>query len=366
MLGCLAWSLGFGHWSSRNIAMSQQREIAASPWPHRWAVVLACATFPLVWVGGLVTTTDSGMAVPDWPTTYGYNLFLYPLSTWVAGPWDVFVEHGHRLLGALVGMLTIGLVVVVCRTDQRNWLRWLAVAALLLVIAQGLLGGMRVIFNERSLAMFHGTTGPLFFALTIAMAVFTSRLWQKISPPSQGGVRGGSAAITHSAPICVLAIVTCILVYLQIILGAVLRHVPVDSEPATFALAVRFHLFMAAVVALHIVALVGIVQFRARPFKPLAGLAWTLAGLLVLQLALGAGTWIIKFAAPSWAPAWATLNAFPVAEGGWLQTHVITAHVAIGSLMLATSLALALYAVRHFGSPLAARRAMTGKVEAAV
>ncbi|HEY7710462.1 MAG TPA: cytochrome oxidase assembly protein, partial [Candidatus Entotheonella sp.] len=147
-------------------------------WPHRWAVALACATFPLVWVGGLVTTTDSGMAVPDWPTTYGYNLFLYPLSTWLAGPWDIFVEHGHRLLGAIVGCLTIGLVVSLWRSESRTWLRWLGVAALLLVVSQGVLGGMRVVYDERSLAMFHGTTGPLFFAITVAMTVFTSRRWR--------------------------------------------------------------------------------------------------------------------------------------------------------------------------------------------
>ena len=75
-----------------------------SPWPHRLAVLLVCATFPLIWVGGLVTTYDAGMAVPDWPTTYGYNLFLYPWQTWLAGPWDLFIEHGHRLLGSLGGL----------------------------------------------------------------------------------------------------------------------------------------------------------------------------------------------------------------------------------------------------------------------
>jgi cytochrome c oxidase assembly protein subunit 15 len=81
-----------------------------SPWPHRWAVALACATFPLLWVGGLVTTTDSGMAVPDWPNTYGYNLFLYPWKSWITGPWALFLEHSHRLIGATVGMITISLV----------------------------------------------------------------------------------------------------------------------------------------------------------------------------------------------------------------------------------------------------------------
>ncbi len=78
-----------------------------SRWPHRVAVVLCCATFPLIWIGGLVTTHDAGMAVPDWPNTFGYNLFLYPYSEWFAAPWDLFIEHGHRLLAAAVGMLTI-------------------------------------------------------------------------------------------------------------------------------------------------------------------------------------------------------------------------------------------------------------------
>jgi hypothetical protein len=91
-----------------------------------------------------------------------------------------------------------------------------------------------------------------------------------------------------------------------------------------------------------------------------------LAGLLLLQLALGAVTWIIKFAAPSWAPAWVSPGPSALAEGGWLQTHVITAHVAVGSLLFATSLALAAYAVRHFGSPLGLRRVAISKVEAAL
>ncbi len=66
-------------------------------------MLLVCATFPLIWIGGLVTTYDAGMAVPDWPNTYGYNLFLYPWQTWVSGPWNLFIEHGHRLFGAVVG-----------------------------------------------------------------------------------------------------------------------------------------------------------------------------------------------------------------------------------------------------------------------
>src|ERR1700747_3739654 len=103
--------------------MSTNPPANASPWPHRMAVLLVCATFPLIWVGGLVTTYKAGMAVPDWPNTYGYNLFLYPWQTWLYGPWDLFVEHGHRMLAAAVGIITILLLVVLMRFDPRNWVR---------------------------------------------------------------------------------------------------------------------------------------------------------------------------------------------------------------------------------------------------
>src|SRR5215210_1189742 len=132
---------------------SQQRE---SPWPHRLAMAVASATFPLIFVGGLVTSYDAGMAVPDWPSTYGYNLFLYPWETWFFGPWDLFIEHGHRLFASGVGILTIGLVVIVWLTGARLLLKQLAVAALALVILQGVLGGMRVVWNTTWLAMVHG------------------------------------------------------------------------------------------------------------------------------------------------------------------------------------------------------------------
>ncbi len=328
-----------------------------SPWPHRWAVALACATFPLVWVGGLVTTTDAGMAVPDWPNTYGYNLFLYPWQTWLAGPWDIFVEHGHRMLGAVVGMMTICLLAVIWKTERRLWLRWASVAALGLVIMQGVLGGMRVLLDERTLAMLHGCTGPLFFGLTVTIAIFTSERWRSSESPVISGCGG---------QICILAIVTCILAYLQILLGAVLRHMPVATDPLTFAMAVRFHLFLAAILSLHIFVLVWTVLRRVRCVRPLGGLACTLAGLLALQLVLGGGTWMVRFAAPSWVPEWATLSREAVQDGGWLQTHVITAHVAMGSLLFVTSLALSLYACRLLTLPMTASNASVRPLEAAV
>src|SRR5689334_24375495 len=142
--------------------MNSTTQDRRSPWAHRLVVALALVTFPLIWVGGLVTTYDAGMAVPDWPGTYGYNLLLYPWTTWVAGPWDLFIEHGHRLLGATAGLLTIGFVIAVFALDRRLSMRFLAIGALALVLAQGVLGGGRVLFDARHIALIHGCVGPLF------------------------------------------------------------------------------------------------------------------------------------------------------------------------------------------------------------
>jgi cytochrome c oxidase assembly protein subunit 15 len=312
-------------------------EAVNSPWPHRWAVVLACATFPLLWVGGLVTTTDAGMAVPDWPTTFGYNPFLYPWTTWLLGPWDIFVEHGHRLLGALVGLLTIILLAVLWRHDERAWVRWCGSAALFLVCLQGTLGGMRVRLDERTLAMTHGIVGPLFFAVTIGLVVVTSRTWRQNEFPHMVEVSG---AIRR------LALATCVFVYLQLMLGAVLRHVPVAAEPSTFELAAKLHLAMAAVLTLHVVMLV--LSIVANVQSPLLGrLALGLGGLLFVQILLGAGTWVAKYGVPSWAETIAPIPRSAIVDGGLLQTHIVTAHVAVGSLLFAAAVSIALYAWRQ-------------------
>ena len=304
-----------------------------------------------------MTATDSGMAVPDWPDTYGYNLFLYPWQTWLTGPWDLFIEHGHRLLASSVGMLTIALLVVLLKKDSRRWMKALGFVALALVVFQGVLGGMRVLLNERTLAMLHGCTGPLFFALTVAMAVFTSRRWQSDVPE----VRVASAGNIRR-----LAIVTAVLAYLQIVLGAVLRHVPVDAQPSTFMLAVKSHLFLAAVLTIHVVVLAALVLLRARGIKPLGGLAAALLALILVQIGLGAGTWIVKYSVPAWAAGWIGSLRIAVQEGGAMQTHTITSHVAVGSLILGTCVALALYAQRFLADSTPAAQVVRGRLEAAV
>ncbi len=306
-----------------------------SPWPHRWAVVLCCATFPLIWVGGLVTTYDAGMAVPDWPSTYGYNLFLYPWTTWVFGPFDLLVEHGHRLLGALAGMLTIGLLGSAILSERRKWVIYLCVFALVAVIAQGVLGGMRVLLDKRQLAMIHGCTGPLFFALACSLAVITSRAW-----------REAKAICAADRSMLAASLATFVLAYVQIIFGALLRHVSVDAGPQWFRMAVLFHVLTAIVLTAYILT------FAWRTLGKYRGTGWIthptslLALLIGVQLALGVATWVVKYAWPAQLGVFNFAARYTITANSLTQSLVVTAHVATGSLILATAAVLTVRVAR--------------------
>jgi heme a synthase len=308
-----------------------------SDWPHRWAVALVCATFPLIWVGGLVTTYDAGMAVPYWPNTYGYNLFLYPWQTWIYGPFGLFIEHGHRLLGALSGLLTIGFFASAWWCQRRGLVRWLAVVALAGVIVQGALGGMRVIEDKVQLAKIHGCVGPAFFAFTVAVAVITSRRWKNATGPKN---RAGLGKVER------LAILTTFLAYCQLVLGSQLRHLPAGSDPGDFRVALVFHLAVAAALVAHIFLLAWAVYRNQRDEWSLVRPAMGLVVLVVLEICLGAATWITKYGWPNWIADRSWAADYVVQEGSGLQAWTTTAHVALGSMILATSLLLALRSLR--------------------
>src|ERR1700722_594350 len=123
---------------------------------HWFAVLTAVATFLPLGAGGLVPSHEAGMSVPDWPNSYGYNMFLFPPSKWIGG---IFYEHMHRLWASGVGLLTTILAVWLWLKDARHWMKWLGVAAFLLVVAQGVLGGLRVIWNNDRLGAVHGVVG---------------------------------------------------------------------------------------------------------------------------------------------------------------------------------------------------------------
>jgi cytochrome c oxidase assembly protein subunit 15 len=318
--------------------MTDPSQLRISPWPHRLAVALALVTFPLIWVGGLVTTYDAGMAVPDWPSTYGYNLLLYPWQSWLAAPWDLFIEHGHRLLGALAGLLCLALVAVAYFSDGRRWLRGAAIGALALVILQGVLGGARVLLDARLVALLHGCVGPLFFAYLAALTVMTARSATKADVAMDATGRR-----LVSAPWMMTA-----LAYLQIVLGAMVRHVPLAASPQWFRAALFLHLLMAGWLTFQIMATTVLVvrAWSTSKQNGFLGPAALLCGLVIVQLGLGIGTYIVKYSWPAWMSEYSFAATYVVEEKGLLQSMITTAHVANGSLILFASMVLATRASR--------------------
>jgi cytochrome c oxidase assembly protein subunit 15 len=312
-----------------------------SPWPHRLAIALALVTLPLIGVGGLVTTLDAGMAVPDWPGTYGYNLFLYPLSTWWSGPWDLFVEHGHRLLGALAGILTIGVVIAVWLGDSRRWMRDASLAALGLVIFQGGLGGLRVLFDQRMMALVHGCTGPLFFAFSVCLVEMTSRSWWQ-AVVAQNNPAGRRFARNACLAAC--------LAYLQLTVGALLRHIPFDAPPQVFRAALLFHLVFAGVLVA-LAVMIALATFRGPAGHSSLRIPATFLSLLVLaQVSLGVTTYVMKYSWPAWMDRFGFAASYVVQERSFSQGLIVTGHVLCGSLILATLTLLSLRASRAFAA----------------
>jgi heme a synthase len=197
-----------------------------NPWLFRFAVLTAFTTFLLIGLGGLVTSHGAGMSVPDWPNTYGYNMFAFPISKWVGG---IFYEHTHRLLAFAVGLLTTILAVWLWLKDSRKWMHWLGVAAFLGVVAQGVLGGLRVTLHMDSLGVFHATVAQLFFILVCAMALFTSRFWI--------GLTTGSKNFFVSRGLRTLVVATTILIFLQLVIAATMRHQHAGLAISDFPLA---------------------------------------------------------------------------------------------------------------------------------
>lgn len=192
--------------------MNDKAQNRSNPWLHLFAVLTAVITFFLLGLGGLVTSHEAGMSVPDWPTSYGYNMFALPIKFWHGG---AFFEHTHRLLASAAGLLTTILAVWLWLKEPRKWMKWLGVIAFLLVVAQGVLGGLRVTLKMNDLGIVHGVVGQSFFILLCAIALFTSRFWAGWS----GNVK--LPRVTRNLLMLVLA--TTILIFCQLILGAMMR-----------------------------------------------------------------------------------------------------------------------------------------------
>jgi len=278
------------------------------------------------------------MAFSDWLTSDGHFMLFYP---WLSSAGDKFVEHGHRLLGALAGLLSIGLVLVVWRTEPRSWVRKFSLILLAGVVLQGILGGLRVVLDQRTLALVHGCTGPLFFALSVAMVLFTSRWWQTAARLSGKSGADGKKLFR-------LAVLCAGLAYAQLVIGAVVRHTPsmtAAASSAWFQVAVYFHLLLALLLVGHI----GLLAWRSVRTKLHSTAAVGLVLLIGVQILLGAGTWLLKYGVPYWATSLLGELNFVIAEADLLQAAIITSHVAVGSLIFVMALAIAVQLGRQVG-----------------
>lgn len=184
-----------------------------------FAVITAIASLFLICVGGLVTSHGAGMAVPDWPTTFGYNMFLFPWDKWTGG---IFYEHSHRLVASGVGLLTTVLAVWLCMKEERRWLRWMGVIAFLAVSAQGILGGLRVTLYKQELGIFHATLAQLFLVLVSAIAFFLTKRWQGLVEGRERREGDGNCSMHRWLRPAVLA--ATILIFGQLAVGATMRH----------------------------------------------------------------------------------------------------------------------------------------------
>ena len=293
---------------------------------HRFALFTACCTVFLIFVGGLVTSTESGLSVPDWPTTYGWNMFTFPLSKWVGG---IFYEHGHRLVASFVGFLTAILAIWTWLKEKRRWVRWLSASALAAVILQGVLGGLTVLFLlPAPISTLHACLAQTFFCLTISLALFTSPGWKRGLPVIKREA--------ESIPLQTLCAMTTGAIYLQLILGALMRHTNAGLAIPDFPLAfgriippftsdkvvIHFaHRMGAVIVAAMIVWTFSRIARFYSDYRLLYRPAMTMLVLVCIQLTLGALTvWTAKAVTPT------------------------TAHVATGALVLGTSLLLTLRA----------------------
>jgi len=296
-----------------------------------YSLFVVLATLGLIFLGALVTSNNAGMSVPDWPTTFNYNMYTVPLQKWLTpqamqmGNGGVFWEHSHRLLASFVGLLTMALAIWIWIADKRGNLRGLGTIAFVLVVIQGILGGLRVTHDSLTLAMIHGCVAQAFLCVLIAISLMLSPRWQ-----SGWKFRAGNY---RSLRIAAWTLFTT--VYVQLIVAAIVRHEHAWSAlpqfpysinnkfmpPVhNFAIDIHFgHRVLAVVICAMIIWLAVLAFTKARNELSIVGTALLLIGLTAFQISLGAH--II-----------------------WLQRPPVTTtlHVVNGALILAASFVLAM------------------------
>jgi cytochrome c oxidase assembly protein subunit 15 len=281
---------------------------------HRFAVFTASVTLILIVAGALVTSNDAGLSVPDWPTSFGS---IYKIPQMVGG---IQYEHSHRMVAEFVGLLTIVLAVWTWQVEKRRWMRLLGLAALATVIIQGVLGGLTVLFFlPAPISSAHAAVAQTFFCIAVAISVFTGRRWIQEQPRTEFDSRRPT--------LFTLTLLSIFVLYVQLLLGAMFRHHGLSWWP---------HVVHAAVVAtvlawtaIRAISVYSEVEAVKRP-------AVMMLGLMVAQLCLGFFAFITRV-------MWGRDTAQP--EMPMVVATVI--HVAVGALLLATTVVLAIQVWRH-------------------
>jgi len=289
---------------------------------HRFAVFTAGATFLLIIAGALVTSNDAGLSVPDWPTSFGS---LYKIPHLVGG---VRFEHTHRMIAQFVGFLSIVLAIWTWRADRRRWMKYLGVTALGVVIAQGILGGLTVLFYlPPAISSAHAALAQTFFCVAVLIAIFTGQRWMEEAP---------RVDVDEQRPsLFILALLSIFVLYVQLILGALFRHHGLSWWP---------HVVNSGTVAIVLswTAVRALSQYSK--IDPVRRPAITMLSLLIAQLCLGFVAFLTRV-------AWGHDALQPE-----LPMVISTvAHVAVGALLLATTVVLAAQVWRHVPMPLAER-----------
>ena len=295
-----------------------------------YAMATAGAAFILLLSGGLVTSKGVGMTVPDWPNSYGYNMFLFPISRWVGG---IFYEHVHRLIASGVGLMTIILAISLWMAEPRKWVRVLGYIAVATVIVQGVLGGLRVTMILDELGIFHGMLAQAYVSLLVVICIATSKAF----------ATGGARWRWHAPGLMRWAVVLTVLVYLQLAIGAIMRHEHAGLAIHDFPLAYGQ---IWPMVNAEQLAAINVQRIASGEVPTTIGfihiqmlhrlMAVVLAGLVI------AYAWQARRAAMGVRIAsrwWVALVFVQIALGAWTiwsnkAADVTTAHVAVGALIL--------------------------------
>ena len=281
---------------------------------HAFAIFVACITLVLIVAGALVTSNDAGLSVPDWPTSFGS---IYKIPQMVGG---IKFEHSHRMLAEFVGLLTIILAFWTALADHRRWMKFLGFAALGTVIAQGILGGMTVLmFLPPWVSSAHAAVAQTFFCLAVAIALFTARKWVEEVPQLE--------ADSSRPTLFTLTLLSLSMLYLQLILGAMFRHRGMSWWPH-----VLNAVFVAAVLTWTAVRALT----RYSKVTAVRKLAITMLSLLIAQLCFGFLAFVTRV---EWSRD-AVQPELPMVAS-------TVAHVAVGALLLATTVVLAIQVLRH-------------------